>query len=128
MELKTHKKIDKKYSGEVIELKENFSKVLLKTLPQMAADVEGLVHGGFTFSAADFAAMAAVNHPYVVLVAADVKFTAPVKVNQEIVFEAKVVKKDGKKSKVEVIGRVGEKEVFKGIFKTYTLDKHVFDN
>jgi len=34
MELKTHKKIDKRYSGEVIELKEKFSKVLLKTLPQ----------------------------------------------------------------------------------------------
>ncbi|WP_187646805.1 hotdog domain-containing protein [Nitrosophilus labii] len=128
MELKTHKKIDSRFSGEVLELKEGYSKILLRTISEMAADEEGLVHGGFTFSAADFAAMCAVNEPYVVLTGADVKFLAPVKIGQEVLFEANVIENDGKKSKVEVVGRVGEKEVFKGIFKTYTLDKHVLDN
>ncbi|WP_200762209.1 thioesterase, FlK family [Nitrosophilus alvini] len=125
MKLNTHKKIDSRFSGKVVELKEGYAKILLKTVPEMAADEEGLVHGGFTFSAADFAAMAAVNHPYVVLTGAEVKFTAPVKVGDEVMFEANVIENDGKKSKVEVVGRVGDKEVFKGIFKTYVLDKHV---
>ena len=125
MEIKTHKKIDERFSGKVIELKENYAKVLLKTIPEMAADEEGLVHGGFTFSSADYAAMVAVNDPYVVLVSADVKFTAPVRVGEEIVFEAKVIEKDGKKSKVEVIGKVYEVKVFEGVFKTYSLDKHI---
>jgi hypothetical protein len=31
----------------------------------------------------------------------------------------------GKKSKVEVIATVDEKEVFKGIFSTVTLDNHI---
>ncbi|WP_281952038.1 hotdog domain-containing protein [Nitrosophilus kaiyonis] len=125
MDIKTHKKIDERFSGKVIELKNNYSKVLLKTIPEMVADEEGLVHGGFTFSAADYAAMVAVNDPYVVLVAADVKFTAPVKVGEEVIFEANLIERDGKKSKVEVVGKVYEVKVFEGVFKTYSLDKHI---
>lgn len=125
IELKTHKKIDERFSGKVVDLKKDYSKVVLKTIQEMVADEEGLIHGGFTFSAADFAAMCAVNDPYVVLVAADVKFTAPVKVGEEIFFEAKVFEREGKKSKVEVIGKVYEVKVFEGIFKTYSLDKHI---
>ncbi len=127
MELKTHKKIDRSLSGELIDLKENYSKVLLKTTIQMAADEEGLVHGGFTFSAADFAAMSAVNDPYVVLTGAEIKFLAPVKVGDEVEFEAKVIEKDDKKAKVEVIGKTDQKKVFKGTFKTYSLDKHILN-
>ncbi len=125
MELKTHKKIDPSLSGEIKELKKNESKVLLKTTPQMSADEEGLVHGGFTFSAADFAAMSAVNDPYVVLTGAEVKFLSPVKVNEEVEFSAKVSEKEGKKAKVEVIGKVGDREVFRGVFKTYSPDRHI---
>jgi acyl-coenzyme A thioesterase PaaI-like protein len=44
----------------------------------MAADQRGLVHGGFTFGLADYAAMVAVNDPNVVLGAAEVRFLAPV--------------------------------------------------
>lgn len=125
MDLKTHKKIDKRFSGEVVDLKDGYSKVLLKCERFMSADEEGLVHGGFTFSAADFAAMCAINDPYVVLVGADVKFLAPVVVNDEVIFEANVIDKEKSRAKVEVLGRVGDKEVFRGIFKTYTLNKHI---
>jgi len=125
MKLKTHKKIDERFSGKLIELKDGYSKVFLKTIKEMAADEKGLIHGGFTFSAADYAAMCAVNDEYVVLVEAQVKFTAPVKVGEEVVFEANIIEKEGKKSKVEVIGRVFEVKVFEGIFKTYSLDKHI---
>ena len=48
----------------------------------MAADGRGLVHGGFTFGLADFAAMCAVNDPNVVLGAATCKFLAPVQVGR----------------------------------------------
>lgn len=125
MDLKTHKKIDKRFSGEVVDLKDGYSKVLLKCDQFMSADEEGLVHGGFTFSAADFAAMCAINDPYVVLVGADVKFLAPVVVDDEVIFEANVIDKEKSRAKIEVLGRVGDKEVFRGIFKTYTLNKHI---
>ena len=127
MKLNTHLEIDNSLSGKVVELKENYAKIELKTTDIMRADTKGLVHGGFTFSAADFAAMSAINEPNVVLTASESKFLAPVKVGDIVVFEATVINKDGKKSKVEVIGRVDSKKVFKGLFKTYSLDKHILD-
>jgi len=43
----------------------------------MAADARGLVHGGFTFGLADYAAMLAVNEPTVVLASAQTKLITP---------------------------------------------------
>ena len=61
MKLNTHLEIDNSLSGKVVELKEDYAKVELKTTDIMRADKKGLVHGGFTFCAADFAAMASIN-------------------------------------------------------------------
>ncbi|MEO1958133.1 MAG: hotdog domain-containing protein [Nautiliaceae bacterium] len=126
MELKTHKKYNKKF-GEIVELKENFAKVKLKTTSDMAVDKEGLVHGGFTFSAADFCAMAAVNEPYVVLAKSSSTFLAPVKVGDVVEFEGKVIQQEGKKYKVEVKAKVRDKEVYKGEFTCVNLPKHILN-
>jgi acyl-coenzyme A thioesterase PaaI-like protein len=64
------------------------SQVELVTTAQMAADEQGLVHGGFIFGAADYAAMIAVNHPHVVLGASDVKFLKPVRVGETVMASA----------------------------------------
>lgn len=125
MKLNTHLKIDNGINGTVIELKQDYAKVQLDTKDFMSADEQGLVHGGFAFCAADFAAMAAVNEPYVVLAKSETKFLAPVKAGETIIFEANTTAKDGIKSTVEVIGNVQDKAVFKGTFYTATLDKHV---
>ncbi len=125
MKLQTHLKIDRSLCGDVVELDKGQAKVVLETTPLMAADEEGLVHGGFTFGAADFAAMAAVNHPNVVLVGAQVKFLAPVVVGNVVEFIAKILEQEEKRAKVEVVGSVGEKEVFHGIFSTYTPSTHI---
>ncbi|MCH9814257.1 MAG: thioesterase [Epsilonproteobacteria bacterium] len=125
MELNTHLKIDNTLNGEVIELKEGYAKIALKTTEVMVADAEGLVHGGFCFGAADFAAMAAVNDPFVVLAKSEVKFLAPVKVGEEVVFEGQVTENDGRKFTVSVTGCVGEKRVFTGTFYTAVLKQHV---
>jgi len=125
MELNTHLKLNSELNGKVVELKQNYAKVEQVTSSLMVADEEGLVHGGFTFCAADFAAMACVNDPYVVLAKSEVKFLAPIKLGQTVVYEAKLLENEGKKSKVEVIATVDEKEVFKGVFSTVTLDNHI---
>ncbi|SMC09826.1 hotdog domain-containing protein [Nitratiruptor tergarcus] len=127
MDLKTHLAIDRTLCGDVVDLEEGYAKVVLKTTKQMQADTKGLVHGGFTFGAADFAAMAAVNNPNVVLVAAEVKFLAPVVVGDEVVFEAHILQREGKKAKVKVSGSVGGKEVFQGTMQTYTPTTHILD-
>ena len=127
MELRTHLLIDPKLCGEVVELDEGYAKVVLTTTKQMAADDRGLVHGGFTFGAADYAAMAAINHPNVVLAAAEVKFLAPVVVGDRVEFEARTVAREGAKAEVEVVGKLYKKDVFKGRFKTFTPDVHILD-
>ncbi|NKQ40335.1 MAG: thioesterase [Sulfurovum sp.] len=123
--LQTHLSIDTSLSGRVVIQKDNFSRVLLNTTHAMRADSQGLVHGGFIFGAADYAAMCAVNDPYVVLGSSSSKFIAAVKVGDAVILEAKVVSLKGKKREVKVIGKVEDREVFEGIFTTFVLDKHV---
>lgn len=124
-ELRTHKKINQVLSGKIVELRDGYAKVSLVATEEMAADEMGLVHGGFTFSAADFAAMAAVNHPNVVLVGAKTRFLAPMKVGDEAIFEAKASHTTTKKRDVSVTAVVNGIKIFEGEFATVVLDRHV---
>ncbi len=125
LELKTHLKFNPKF-GRLIELTENGAKVLLETTPDMAVDEEGLVHGGFTFGAADFCAMASVNEPYVVLVkATNCEFMAPVKVGDKVEFEGEILMREKRKVEVKVTGMLNEIKVFEGLFSCVVLDTHV---
>ena len=125
MQLNTHLNIDTSLCGKVTKLQENYAEVLLHTTQQMTADAQGLVHGGFVFGAADYAAMSAVNDPYVVLGASSSKFIAPVKVGDAVLCKANVVNTKGKKSVVQVEAFVNEKLVFEGNFTTFVLPAHV---
>lgn len=125
MELNTHLAIDTILNGKVIELREGYAKVELTTTDVMRADEQGLVHGGFAFGAADYAAMAAVNDPHVVLAKSETKFLAPVRVGQIVMFEANITESNGAKHTVEVTGHIGDKKVFVGIFYTVVLNQHV---
>jgi len=123
--LHTHELINRVYSGDLVELKDGFAKVSLLTNEEMRVDSLGLVHGGFIFCAADFAAMAAVNDPNVVLSGATTSFLSPVRVDDEVIFTAKVRHKDGRKREVNVTGHVLDIKVFEATMKTVVLDKHV---
>ncbi len=125
MQLNTHLHINTSLCGKVTKLQENYAEVLLHTTQQMAADLQGLVHGGFIFGAADYAAMSAVNDPYVVLGASNSKFIAPVKVGDAVLCKASVVNSQGKKLEVEVEAFVNGKLVFEGSFTTFVLSSHV---
>jgi len=123
--LQTHLKFNPKF-GRLIEINKKGAKVILETTEDMAVDEEGLIHGGFTFSAADFCAMASVNKPYVVLVKAnECEFMAPVKVGQRIEFTGEILMKEKRKVEVRVIGKLQEIKVFEGIFSCVILEKHV---
>ena len=133
MELRTHPSIDRRLCGEPLELGPGTARVAFTGLPEMAADDRGLVHGGFVFGLADYAAMLAVNHPHVVLAGAEVRFLKPVAVGERLVAEARVDpadNPDGRRSRVRVEvlrdGRDGE-AVMTGDFRCVTLDRHVFE-
>ncbi|HVT59496.1 MAG TPA: hotdog domain-containing protein [Thermoanaerobaculia bacterium] len=97
----------------------------LVAAPEMAADAEGLVHGGFVFGLADYAAMLAVNHPFVVLGSAEVRFLLPVAVGERLVASARVTEAAGRKSRVEVEVARGGEAVMTGVLTCLTLDRHV---
>jgi acyl-coenzyme A thioesterase PaaI-like protein len=128
MQPNTHLEIDNALCGKVTKRQEGYAEVMLHTTHQMRADTQGLVHGGFVFGAADYAAMSAVNDPYVVLGSACTKFLAPVKVGDTVLCKANVIATKGKKSEVQVEAYVKETKVFEGSFTTFVLGQHVLES
>ena len=127
MDIATHLGIDRAWCGEPTSLAAGTASVSLTTTAAMAADARGLVHGGFVFGAADYAAMLAVNDPFVVLGAAETRFVAPVAAGERVDCEAKVVAPSSRKNVVEVVARVGDRVVMTGTFTAFVLDAHVLD-
>jgi acyl-coenzyme A thioesterase PaaI-like protein len=127
MKICTHRQIDQKLCGKPLTVNDGTSQVELETTPRMAADEQGLVHGGFIFGAADYAAMIAVNHPHVVLGASDVKFLKPVRVGETVRLTARVREIKGKKYWVSVSATRGDEEILQGMFTCFVLEKHVLD-
>jgi len=129
LEQKTHLLTSKELVGKVEAIQtDQEATVVLKTTVLMGVDESGLVHGGFTFGLADYAAMTAVNDPFVVLLSSQVKFLRPVRVGDELAARAIVAEKDGRKRKVRVeVFKAGEERVFEGEFSCLILPNHVLE-
>jgi len=127
MDVRTHHSIDPELVGRPETLAPGRAVVRLPLTPAMAADGRGLVHGGFVFGLADYAAMLAVNDPLVVLGAAEVRFTAPAVVGETIEAEAVAEDASGKKRQVAVTVRRGETTILTGRFTCFVLPHHVLD-
>ncbi|GBD84623.1 fatty acid biosynthesis transcriptional regulator [bacterium BMS3Abin02] len=121
----THLHIDRRFCGSPRLLEEGRAEVRMTTIEAMAVDDRGLVHGGFVFGLADYAAMLAVNDPNVVLGGADVRFSAPVRVGDEVLATATMTSAVGRSRKVEVTVDRDEETVMKGVFTCFVLDHHV---
>lgn len=123
--LKTHERVNQGLCGEIVRLEEGYVELRLTTSTEMVADDIGLIHSGFIFSAADFAAMAAVNERNVVLVGSDTQFLSPVKLHDEVNIVARVRHKEGRKRNIHVEAHVLDIKVFEGEFKTVVTERHV---
>jgi len=122
----THLSIDTALCGQPTAIGPGSCTVELLLGERMKADEHGLVHGGFVFGAADYAAMLAVNEPTVVLGGAQVNFLKPSSVGERLRFEARVVLSKGRRHEVEVTGRNAAGEtVFSGTFKCAVPEAHV---
>lgn len=122
----THMATSREWVGEPLELAPGTAVARLLTRTEMAADERGLVHGGFAFGLADYAAMLAVNDPYVVLGAAETRFLAPVRVGEMLTARAVVESAEGKKRLVKC-SVMTDREVLVATFTCFVLPKHVFD-
>lgn len=120
----SHNRVRTYLCGSVIEIKDNYARVSLATNADMGIDEDGLVHSGFIFSAADHAAHVAINKANTVLIAANVKFYAPIKVGDIALFEAQAKFEDSRKREVSVKGVLNDIKIFEGTFITVTLEEH----
>ena len=127
MDIRTHHQIDQALCGRPEDLQPGYCRVSLTAVECMAADGKGLVHGGFVFGLADYAAMLAVNDPHVVLGAAEVKFLKPVSVGERIVAEARVSEVNGRKHLVDVVATREAETLLEGRLTCFVLDRHVLD-
>jgi uncharacterized protein (TIGR00369 family) len=127
MQPSTHLAISSALCGRPIELSAGRAVVELSTSPEMGADAHGLVHGGFVFGLADYAAMLAINEPNVVLGSAEVRLLAPVAVGQTLQATASLARVEGKKHIVEVSVAREEKQVFVGTFVCFVPKTHVLE-
>jgi uncharacterized protein (TIGR00369 family) len=127
MEAKTHLGADPSLCGRLVDLGEGFARVALDTTESMVVDDRGLVHGGFLFGVADYAAMLAVNDPNVVLAAAQARFLKPVRNGDQVIAAARTVGRSGRRHEVRVEAAVGPDKVFEGTFTCVALERHVLE-
>lgn len=127
MEILTHQQVNRELCGQPEKMADAYCRVRLNATSSMIADNSGLIHGGFVFGAADHAAMLAVNHPNVVLAAANVKFLKPVRINDSILAEARVSQSHGQKRIVSVTVWRDNEKVFEGDFSCFVPERHVLD-
>ena len=91
----------------------------------MIIDDHGLVHGGFTFGLADYAAMLAVNDPNVVIGSANVKFIAPVQRGDIMTAKAEIIEENRSKRVVHVEVSVEDTVVLNGELTCFILHQHI---
>lgn len=127
MEPRTHLAADPRFCGRLVELDQGSARVALDTIDSMAVDANGLIHGGFIFGLADYAAMLAVNEPNVVLGAARTRFLKPVRRGDQVVASAQTIEVRGKKHQVHVEATVNAEKVFEGVFSCVVLERHVLE-
>lgn len=127
MQPSTHLAIDPLLCGVPVSLAAGSACVELVTSSAMAADARGLVHGGFVFGLADYAAMLAINEPNVVLGSAELRLSAPVTVGDRLRAEATRVRSEGKKQIVEVSVLRANECVLSGTFVCFVPSAHVLD-
>jgi len=127
MDPKTHLQADPGLCGTLLALDEGSARVALDATVSMAVDAKGLVHGGFVFGLADYAAMLAVNDPNVVLGAAETRFLKPVRVGDRMIASAQTLDVEGRKREVHVEAAVNSEKVFEGTFTCFVLERHVLE-
>ncbi|MGP1485020.1 MAG: PaaI family thioesterase [Campylobacter sp.] len=125
-ELKTSPNIKLNLSGTVSALEQNHAKTQFHTHSDMVVDAEGLIHSGFVFSAANYAALTAINEVNSVVISSRINFFAPTRLGETIEFDAVAHFNESKKREVRVVGKTKDIKVFEGIFQVVILEDHIF--
>lgn len=126
-EIVTSPEINPSLCGTIAELSKSYAKCILPTTPDMIVDNDGLIHSGFVFAAANYAAQAAINKEFSILISSKSNFYAPLKFGDTLVIEAQALfDENSKKREVKLIGHVNDIKVFEGNMQIIVTDEHIF--
>ena len=123
-DLKSHYLLSRTVVGAVEEKSKGYAKIYFIPTEDMVANKKGMIHTGFIFGSANYAAIAAVNIPTAVLAVAKTNFLAPMKIGEHAVFEAFSPHKDSRKQNVKVIGYLHGIKFFEAEFAIIVLEHH----
>ena len=115
--------------GDILLLTRGVANVRFVPEEHMVMDKEAhnsLIHAGYIFNAASYAAMAAINKRHSIMIAADVKFLSPIELGHEVLFKGEALQDDTKKCEVKVEGFLLDIKIFYGIFHIAVFDKKIF--
>ena len=125
-EIKTSLLTKLNFSGTAFLLEKNHAKTRFFTTADMVSDAEGLIHSGFVFMGANYAALLAVNEEFSVSIGARINFYGPLKLGDIVEFDARARFEESRKKEVKVVGHVKEVKIFEGTFQLVTLEEHIF--
>ncbi|NLJ26089.1 MAG: transcription factor FapR [Firmicutes bacterium] len=95
---------------------------LLETTPEMGFSKTKVVRGHHIFAQANSLAVALEDAPVVLTASAEIQFRRPVYVGETIFCQAEMKSTRGNRTTVDVVSKVGGKEVFSGRFEVATID------
>ncbi len=124
-QLKASTLINQNLVGVLDDIKEGEAVVKFTCTEDMVVDQKGLIHSGFIFSSANYAAIAAINHQNAILAVSKANFLAPAALNDVITFRAKAMQTEARKRVVEVAGYLQDVKIFEAEFSVVVLERHV---
>lgn len=118
--------INTDFCGELIRIAENNAEVVFTASSAMLSDNERMIHPGFVFNSASYAALCAINKKNAIIISSEVKFLAPIELGHEVLFKAVALQNGFKKCEVRVEGFLLDIKIFESMFYVAIFDKKLF--
>ena len=121
--LNTHTNIQTNNAYNILALTDNHATIMIHASTCEKVKESGLIYDGAIFSAANFAAVAAVNEKNMFLIGVNIYFLSPLKEEEDIIFEANVHHTSSGKKVVNVVAKINDIAFMQGEFILLKLDE-----
>ena len=124
-QLKSSALINQSIVGFLEEIVPGEATVKLVCTDDMVADQKGLIHTGFMFNSANYAALLAINEPNAITIVSKANFLLPAVLDDEVIFKARAMQTESRKRVVRVDGFLRDNKIFEAEFSIVVMDRHI---
>ncbi len=114
--------IKQNHHYEILEIRENYAKVMLKAGQGEVIDNQITIFDGEIFSAAAFSTLASINMKNTTILDAQVEFFKTISIEDNVIFEAFAISSLSSKRHVNVKAYINDILILEGSFSTIRLD------